>query len=77
MGMDHIGDSLSHNDESQNSLLQMDTSRAKGNRQLTFWVRNPNPYSGDKDSISTVSIRILEVLFDDQPCSLVYMQDLT
>ena len=65
MGMDHIGDSLLHNDESQNSLLQMDTSRARSNTQLTFWVRNPNPYSGDKDNISTVSIRILEVLFDD------------
>ena len=37
---------------------------------------NPNPYS-EEESSKTVRIKILDVLFDDRVCSLVYMQDLT
>jgi len=43
----------------------------------TFEVTEPNLYENDADKKKTVQIKILDVLFDDQICSLVYMQDLT
>lgn len=38
-------------------------------------VNDPNPYSEHKEK--TVSINILDVLYDEQICNLVYMQDIT
>ena len=77
LGMETFDESFFLSNDSQRSLLNIENGRASKGRQLTLWVQNQNPYSGEKDSVKTVSVRILEVLFDDQPCNLLYMQDLT
>ncbi len=38
---------------------------------------DPNPYAEDYKKQKTVQIRILDVLFADQDCTLIYMHDLT
>lgn len=43
----------------------------------TFEVQEPNSYEHEGDKKKIVQIKILDILFDDQVCSLLYMQDLT
>ena len=38
---------------------------------------DPNPYAENTNQMKIVQVKILEVLFNDQVCNLVYMQDLT
>lgn len=47
--------------------------------QRNFIVKNANPYSdpNEEDSTKTVSVKIIDVLFDNQVCSLVYISDST
>ena len=42
-----------------------------------FNVSAPSSNDTSEDSELTVNIKMLNVLFDDQVCSLVYMTDLT
>lgn len=45
--------------------------------QLTYKVDNPNPYAVKSEKSLSVGIKLLNVMFDGQVCSLVHMQDLT
>lgn len=36
-----------------------------------------NPYASQEESSRTINIKLLDVLYNDRICSLVYMQDLT
>ena len=49
---------------------------------LTFEVQDPNPYALHSDSEDqplkkTMQITIIDVLFNNEVCSLVYLQDLS
>ena len=51
-------------------------------QSLTFEVQDPNPYavhgdSGDQQLKKTMQITIIDVLFNNEVCSLVYLQDLS
>ena len=45
--------------------------------QHTYEVRSENPYVPEDEKTKTVSVRLLDVLFDNQVCNLVYIQDVT
>ena len=42
-----------------------------------YEVRDPNPYSATSGKKKIIQVKILEVLYDEQVCNLVFMQDLT
>ena len=44
---------------------------------MIYEVENPNLYSDPSQKNKIFSIKILDVLFEEQVCNLVYMQDLT
>ena len=46
-------------------------------RQQTFIVEEANPFLSDTDRQKTVSVSVIDVLYNNELCSLVYMQDLT
>ena len=44
---------------------------------MIYEVENPNLYSDQSQKKRIFSFQILDVLFEEQVCNLVYMQDLT
>ena len=51
----------------------------KRKTQQNYEVLDPNPYSqyDSGDSKKIVCVKVLDVIFEDEVCSLIYMQDLT
>ena len=48
-------------------------TQLSGVTQVTYLVDNPNPYAIEVEKTKTVSIKLLDVMFDGQVCNLVYM----
>lgn len=71
-------DAVSINDSGREMLGKRDDLKKQ---QSTFYVQgNPNPYEAHEDDdqeVCTVNIRQFDVIFYDQVCTLIYMQDLT
>ena len=44
---------------------------------MIFEVENPSQYSEQSQKLRIFSFKILDVLFNEQVCNLVYMQDIT
>ena len=44
---------------------------------MIYEVESPNPYSDESQKKRIFYFKILDVLFNEQVCNLVYMQDLT
>lgn len=44
---------------------------------MLFEVESANQYSEKEDKKRVVQIKILDVLYNDQVCDLIYMQDIT
>ena len=42
-----------------------------------YKVKNPNPYCDDKESQKVMQIKILEILYNEEICNLIYMQDIS
>ena len=40
-------------------------------------LKEPNPYAENTEQTKIVQIKVIEVLYNDQVCNLVYMHDLT
>ena len=45
------------------------------NQKRTFEVEQPNPYSTEERKV--VQIQVLDVLYNNEVCNLIYMQDVT
>ena len=46
-------------------------------RQAVYQMMTNNPYAEGFQKLQTVQIRLLDLLYNDQICTLVYMHDLT
>ena len=44
---------------------------------MIYEAKNPIPYSDQSQNKRIFSFKILDVLFDEKVCNLVYMQDIT
>ncbi len=45
--------------------------------QTIFKVENANPYADDIQKVKTVQIRVLDMLYEDEISTLVFIYDLT
>ena len=63
------GDEESHYDDGDLYEVQETTRR--------FRVNMKNRFEGTEEPERIVTIKVIEIIFDDRVCSLVYMQDLT
>ena len=58
-------------------MENQDDEALEWKRTRRFQVEAPNSYESDASGKKIVQIKLLEVLFLEQVCTLVFMQDLT
>ena len=65
--------------KSQDSALSFDhlIENSSKQSQMRYEVDNPNPYSLQDHGTKFLQVKILEILYNEQVCNLVYMQDFT
>lgn len=63
-------------EESYLSLSLIVQQSQQAQTEQIYRVKNPNPYSSD-DTIKLVQIKVLDVIFDEDVCNLVYIRDVT
>ena len=44
---------------------------------MIYEVADPNAYAASTGQVKYVQIKLLDILYDDKVCNLVYMQDVT
>ena len=60
-----------------NSIKKADETHSSKRKNLQFVVDSPNEYEDSNEQHKVVSLSILDVVYDNKVCHLVYMRDVT